>query len=177
MPFPSGLLLTESSAEELFQLKNWFTSAAALESWGGDGFYYPSLLPLFLQNLCRPASVAYSLLSNEQTQMLGFGQLCDRFGKHHLARLAIHPDHRGKGLSRVLICELLLKGLAAEQRDFSLYVNKQNHIALHCYQQLGFSFAPQPEEENEQLYFMLLTSEQALQQCQAYLNDYIEHIP
>ncbi|MDX3772791.1 GNAT family N-acetyltransferase [Chromatiaceae bacterium AAb-1] len=170
----SGILLTLSGAEELIELKSWFSSAEQQHSWGGDDFEYPCTLPVFLQHLCRPGADCYSLLSTDaQQSMLGFGQICDRFGKHHLARLAIHPAHRGQGLARVLICELMLNALAHQPLDFSLYVHRHNSVALHCYQSLGFQFAAQPEMDNDRLYFMVLPAEQAIKICQTYLDSYI----
>lgn len=170
----SGVMLTLSGAEELMQLKSWFHSAEQQHSWGGDDFIYPCTLPVFLQNLCRPGAESYSLLSAETTRpMLGFGQLCDRFDKHHLARLIVNPSMRGQGLAKVLICELMLSGLAQEERDFSLYVHRHNSVALGCYRSLGFKLASQPEMENDRLYFMTLATEQAVSICQAYLDSYI----
>lgn len=162
--------LLPASLDELFQLQSWFRSAEQTHTWAGDNFPYPAHFSRFLQHLCPHGTASYVLLQKPEQIMLGFGQLCDRFGKHHLARLVINPQLRGQGLAKRLICELMLAGLAKQQRDFSLYVHRHNKIALNCYQRLGFQFAEQPEAENKQLFFMVISFADTIHLCRQYLS-------
>lgn len=165
--------LVLASVSEMCQLRSWFHSADEQHSWGGDNFDYPCNELRFLQQLCRPGTQSYALISSAQadnsTELLGFGQLCDRFGCHHLARLVIRPDCRGHGLAKVLIFELIIQALGQQQRNISLYVHRHNTIAVSCYQQLGFVISPPPEAENSRLYFMTLTVAAALAGAERYL--------
>jgi ribosomal protein S18 acetylase RimI-like enzyme len=118
-------------------------------------------------NCC--AGPAHSLSDAHSGELLGFGQLCDRFERHHLARLVIRPQHRGNGLAKVLIFELIIQALAQQRRDISLYVHRHNKVAVQCYSRLGFTAGPPPEQENSRLYFMTLTATEAISRANQYL--------
>ena len=76
----------------------------------------------------------------------------------------MHPDHRGQGHSKTLIKGLIAQGLQQQpQRDFSLFVYRKNHIAVQCYQQLGFVEAEQPGVADPLLFFMKLSRKAAKQ--------------
>ncbi|MBZ9612010.1 GNAT family N-acetyltransferase [Rheinheimera maricola] len=162
-------LLAVTSMSELSQLRNWFQNAEQQQSWGGDNFVYPCSEQQFLQLLCRPGTQSYSLLDRHSGKLLGFGQLCDRFGCHHLARLVIAPPHRGQGLAKQLIFALIMQALSTQQRDISLYVHRHNVVALQCYNRLGFNITTPPEEDNARLYFMTLPADTAKVSVAQYL--------
>jgi ribosomal protein S18 acetylase RimI-like enzyme len=163
------LQLALANIAEMQLLQSWFHSADEQQSWGGDNFDYPCSELRFLELLCRTGTQSYSLLNTLTGQLVGFGQICDRFGCHHLARLVIAPDARGQGLAKVLIAELIIQALQQQPRTISLYVHRHNSIAVQCYQSLGFMLSPPPEQENIRLYFMTLQAEQALQCANNYL--------
>mgnify|MGYP006146466103 CR=1 FL=1 len=163
--------LVLASVGEMLQLQHWFSSAEQQQSWGGDNFDYPCTELRFLQLLCRPGTQSYSLLDSDNNTVLGFGQVCDRFGCHHLARLVIAPTHRGKGLARTLIYELFIKALAEQPKPFSLYVHRHNTLALQLYIALGFVITAPPEPENQRLHFMTLEAATAHTLVQGYLSD------
>jgi GNAT superfamily N-acetyltransferase len=164
--------LVLASVGEMLQLQSWFHSVEQQQSWGGDNFDYPCTELRFLQLLCRTGTQGYSLLDSTSGNQLGFGQLCDRFGCHHLARLAIHPQQRGRGLAKVLILELILQALSQQCRDISLYVHRHNTVAVQCYQGMGFSIRPAPEQQNNRLYFMRLELEEAKRRLAQYLQQH-----
>ncbi|MDP2713935.1 N-acetyltransferase [Rheinheimera sp.] len=161
--------LALANIAEMIQLQSWFVSAEQQQSWGGDNFDYPCSERRFLELLCRPGTQSYSLSDAHSGELLGFGQVCDRFERHHLARLVIRPQHRGKGLARVLIFELIIQALGQQRRDISLYVHRHNKIAVQCYSRLGFTASPPPELENSRLYFMTLTATEAISRANQYL--------
>lgn len=164
---PTQLAL--ANIAEMVQLQSWFQSAEQQQSWGGDNFDYPCNELRFLELLCRPATQSYSLSDTDSGLLLGFGQLCDRFERYHLARLVIHPQHRGKGLARQLIFELIIQALSQQQRDISLYVHRHNKVAVQCYSSLGFIPDRPPEQENPRLYFMTLSAADAINRANDYL--------
>ena len=162
--------LVQASQAEMQQLQSWFSSAEQQHSWGGDNFYYPCSTAEFLSQLCRPNTNSYSLIAEQDGRLLGFGQICDRFGCHHLARLIIAPQARGLGLAKILLSELVIEAQTRESRAISLYVHRHNHIALNLYQQIGFTIQPQPEAESDRLYFMTLSQQQAENLLHNYLH-------
>ena len=161
--------LAIASLKQMSQLRGWFHSAAEQQSWGGDNFDYPCNDARFLELLCRSGTQSYSLLTPDGAELLGFGQLCDRFGCHHLARLVINPEYRGQGLAKTLIFALISQALSQQRRDISLYVHRHNTVALQCYQTLGFIIAAAPEQENTRLYFMKLDADSAVAAARRYV--------
>jgi GNAT superfamily N-acetyltransferase len=162
--------LVLASVAEMLQLQSWFHCAEQQQSWGGDNFDYPCSELRFLELLCRPGAQSFSLLCAADERLQGFGQICDRFGCHHLARLVIQPQLRGQGLAKVLIFELIIQALQQQHRTISLYVHRHNNIAVQCYQNLGFNISPPPEYPNDRLYFMTLPADSAI----ALANDYLQ---
>lgn len=155
----------------MLSLRQWFASAEQQQIWGGDSFSYPCTADAFLLQLQRPSTQSYSLICQNTGELLAFGQICDRFGYNHLARIAVSPEHRRLGLSAVLITELMLKALADTPRAFSLYVHRHNLPAVTLYTSIGFTLSAAPEAENTRLYFMTLSETHARELTDAYLND------
>ncbi len=56
----------------------------------------------------------------------------------HIVLVAVHPQHRGKGLGRLTL-NYLLQQLPATIHHITLEVRAQNTIALNLYQSLGFA--------------------------------------
>ena len=166
---PMTTQLVLASINEMSLLRSWFNNAEQQQSWGGDNFVYPCSELQFFQQLCRPNTQSYSLINSHNGELLGFGQLCDRFGCHHLARLVIAPQLRGQGLAKKLIIEMIIQALSMQQRDISLYVHRHNSTALQCYKRLGFNITMPPEMENTRLYFMTLPLEAAQSQVTQYV--------
>ena len=164
--------LYEASVDDCLEVSQCFGDLKEITEWGGEGFLYPVQHHQFLLQLHRPDTCSYVL--KRQNTIVGFGQICQRFGKHHLARLFILPEERNQGLSYILIVSLMCRALQQNKRlDFSLFVFRDNARAIHCYQKLGFKISPQPGPEHPGLYFMHLTAEHAtqlLQQEQWQLN-------
>lgn len=55
-----------------------------------------------------------------------------------IQNLGITPEHRGRGLGRLLLCQSLMGFRAAGHKRVTLEVTGQNHTAIGLYQQLGF---------------------------------------
>lgn len=168
------LQLFPASIDDCLDISTSFRSAAEITDWGGEGFVYPVQHHQFLLQLHRPDTCCFVL--KMQHDVLGFGQICQRFGRHHLARLLILPEARGKRLSYPLILSLICRALQQNRKlDFSLFVFRHNHQAIHCYQKLGFKISEQLGPEHPGLYFMQLSAVQAMQiletaswQCQLH---------
>jgi ribosomal protein S18 acetylase RimI-like enzyme len=155
------LTLQPAQPDTLLALMSQFQNAGQLQQWGGEGFMYPPRRPQFLSRLLLPDTQSYELV-NPAGKLIGFGQLCDRFSCHHLARLLIVPAERGQGYASILIKQLIAAGLREDKhKAVSLYVFATNQRALNCYQKLGFQPARQPAEPRADLLFMQLTNQAA----------------
>jgi len=154
--------LSQASIDDCLELSLIFKDQATVTEWGGEGFVFPIQRQQFLLQLHKPDTHSYVL--KRQGTLLGFGQICQRFGKHHLARLLISPDARGQRLSYILVLALISRAIHLYGKlDFSLFVFRHNRLAIHCYQQLGFHITSQPGPEHQGLYFMQLSYQQAVQ--------------
>ncbi len=152
--------LRPASIDEMLALRQHFRSISEVQRWGGEGFQLPLTKTRFMAQLQTADTDSFILQQHQKT--IAFGQLCDRFGKHHLARLLVLPRVRGQGYGKHLIMALLRHGQKINPRlDFSLFVYKTNQVALSLYQQLGFVESDQPQPHRDDLYFMILSSDNA----------------
>lgn len=169
--FSGALQLTAANTDDCAGLMQHFNSLQELTDWGGEGFRFPPRRLHFLQQLYKKDSQSF-ILSQPQGPV-AFGQICQRFDRHHLARLLVLPHWRGQGLSQLLLLSLLARAEQQDsKKDFSLFVFKHNLRALRCYQSFGFTPAPQPGTPHPGLLFMQLSQTQAktlLQQHQPNL--------
>lgn len=134
---------TPSSAH-INELMNWFASADELRDWGGPDMRHPFTEQTFTEDIKLESLNSLVMLSAEQ-EMLAFGQCYERENRCHLGRLAIAPQHRGKGLIDALVGRLLINGTGRfEVSGGSLFVVPDNLGAIKAYQRYGFRFADYP---------------------------------
>jgi ribosomal protein S18 acetylase RimI-like enzyme len=162
MPASLSYQLVTASIDDCLDLSLCFNDLASITAWGGEGFVFPVQRQQFLLQLHRPDTTSY--VFKQHSSMVGFGQICQRFGKHHLARLLVLPGSRGNRFSYALVLSLICRALQQNPKlDFSLFVFRHNAVAVHCYQQLGFEITAQPGPEHKGLYFMQLSCKNAIQ--------------
>lgn len=138
--------LVVAEKAHVIELMSWFPDQFALESWSGPGFRYPFTEASFIEDLNPFDSNSFVLLS-EQQELLAFGQFYLREGRCHLARLAVNPKFRGKGIAAELMQGLMSKGSQLLKVDeCSLFVLTHNEPAIRAYQKLGFEFAEYPDQ-------------------------------
>jgi len=136
--------LVPAQPEHLKVLKTWFPDLKSAQEWGGPAIRYPFTDGAFLEDIHWQKMPAYSLLGEEK-ELTGFGQCYEKAGRCHLARLAIAPTHRSKGLGRQFIYELMKVGmLDLGVGECSLFVVSSNKKAVSCYTSLNFVPAPYP---------------------------------
>jgi ribosomal-protein-alanine N-acetyltransferase len=64
--------------------------------------------------------------------------LCDLGLRAEILRIAVHPNHRGKGVAKKLIEESLLMFLKENVESVELEVNSANRSAVKLYEKFGF---------------------------------------
>ena len=142
---PGGWQLAEASEHDLEDLMGWFRSAADVDRWGGPRFRYPFTTRTFLRD-CHWGRMPSFRLDSPAGEFAAFGQMYERFGRINLARLAVHPDLRGKGVGKRLVAALLEVGPTLFTADeFSLFVYRHNSAALGCYRSMGFVIRDYPD--------------------------------
>lgn len=139
-------MLRPASHDHLRQIMPWFPDQRSGELWGGPRFRFPFTEATFLEDSRLGAVPSFVLTEGEA--VVGFGQYYLRAGRCHLGRLAISPAHRGQGLGRVLIVELVRFGVEdLGVAECSLFVADDNLPALRLYEKLGFVRAEYPEDD------------------------------
>jgi ribosomal protein S18 acetylase RimI-like enzyme len=138
--------LVSATETHLLELMNWFTDQKSCIIWGGPQFRYPFTTATFRQDTRYDDVPSFSFVGDDG-ELLGFGQYYPRVGRCHLARLAVSPGQRGRGLGEMLVRELCRRGC----RDLgtnccSLFVVAENAPALRLYTRLGFVAVPYPEK-------------------------------
>ena len=133
-------------AEDLPRLMRWFPDAASTELWSGSFVRFPFDRQSFEEDLRITEIASYTLKVGNA--LIGFGQFYGRYGRVHLARLAINPAYRGSGWGRVLVNELMSEGSQAlALSECGLFVFEDNLPAVACYLALGFERSDCPDGE------------------------------
>lgn len=142
--------LTPATDGHLRRLMSWFPDAASCARWGGPTFRHPFDDATFRADARWdeiPTFVLEDPVQEPGKEMLAFGQIYPLAGRCHLARLAVAPEHRRRGIGRRLVG--ILAGIGRrrfEAAECSLFVRLDNGPAVSLYRGLGFTEAPWPEE-------------------------------
>lgn len=59
----------------------------------------------------------------------------------HITLLAIHPDYQGRGLGKLLLCQLLEEAVQRQLERATLEVRVSNRVAIALYERFGFQTA------------------------------------
>jgi len=66
----------------------------------------------------------------------------EHHGVYELAKMAVAPDYRGKGISKLLIEKCIKKANELKAQKISLFSNHQLKVALALYENYGFRHVP-----------------------------------
>lgn len=144
---PDGIELVTSKKAHLGALSSWFITKEQLQEWGGPHMRWPLAADSFERDIRFGEIQSWSLMDNDA--LIGFTQVYQRLGRHHLGRIATHPNQRGKGLGKLLVSQVLnALHVMDAQKDFSLFVYKHNTPAINLYEKLGFIITDYPEPQN-----------------------------
>lgn len=135
-----------AAAVDLGVVASWIGSARECELWAGPRLRYPLRVDSLAEQL--EMSGAFNLALDDERGLVAFGQALLRSpGRVHLARLIVRPNARGRGVGRVLCEALLGRAASAGLVRATLNVYRDNAVALHLYQSLGFRPAARPDDE------------------------------
>lgn len=142
---PLSIRVSKASESDLLSVYEWFDSLKSITDWGGPGMEYPMPTKDFI-NISRIHEVPTFKLTDLEGLILGFGQFYLRVERIHFGRIAISPSQRGRGLGRRLMQNLMVMGEKEfGQREYSLFVMRDNQAAKTLYQSLGFTISIYPE--------------------------------
>jgi len=151
------MVLTNASDADIADLMTWFHDERSTREWGGWAFRYPFDERTFREDVQLNELDSF-VARSESAALIAFGQVRHKFGRGHVARLAVAPAHRGRGLGRDLVDSLCQKAIELfDCSENSLFVSKANVAALRCYTGLGFREAPYPRDDGmeHKTFFMI----------------------
>lgn len=123
----------------------WFPDKNSVDIWGGPAFRFPFTKETFIED-CLWDEMQPFCLRDPNGTLVAFGQIAERYGRIHMARLVVESGYRSRGVGKRLIEMLLLAGqsrFACEEAG--LFAYRHNAPALGCYQSLGFLITEYPE--------------------------------
>ena len=136
--------IVRARSEHLDILKTWFPDRESAYDWCGPGLRFPFTHETFLEDIHWQSMPSYSLVS-ENKDLIGFGQYYEKTGRCHLARLAISPSYRSRGVGYRFIYRLMEIGMEKlGVNACSLFVIRSNAKALKCYRALKFEKTDYP---------------------------------
>jgi [ribosomal protein S18]-alanine N-acetyltransferase len=104
-------------------------------------FNNPWTRDMFLKEL-QNASVSYGyVLRSPERRVVAFCTIWIVVDEIHINNIAVHPDHRGRGLGRALLVSILRQWSEQGASRATLEVRRSNEIAINLYRTLGFRVA------------------------------------
>jgi ribosomal-protein-alanine N-acetyltransferase len=88
-------------------------------------------------------SAAYATIASQNGKIIAYQVTNSHFDRLHMARLAVHPKARGKGLARNLIMDMNDHFSDIPIDSISLNTHSDNYPALNLYRSLGFQQLPE----------------------------------
>ncbi|TVQ46715.1 MAG: ribosomal-protein-alanine N-acetyltransferase [Gammaproteobacteria bacterium] len=79
------------------------------------------------------------LVIEDDGRVVAYSIMSVAAGEAHVLNVCVHPDARGRGLGRRLMCALIERALDAAARRMFLEVRPSNAVARRLYASLGFA--------------------------------------
>ena len=138
------LRVVPATPELLTPLPSWFQTPESLAQWGGSGLRFPldreQIVAMLAETLTKPPlRLAFAGLTGAETVAHAQLALDWTDGIARLARFAIAPQYRGRGLAKPFLAEVFAR--LDEAGDFprlELNVYTFNAPAISLYESLGF---------------------------------------
>lgn len=83
-------------------------------------------------------NVAHYMLLEEDGQVVAYGGMWVLFDESHMTNIAVHPDYRGKGYSRLLFVAMMAEAQKLGATRMTLEVRETNTVAQNLYYSLDF---------------------------------------
>jgi [ribosomal protein S18]-alanine N-acetyltransferase len=103
-----------------------------------NAFSQPWSEATFLEELGRNPASLYVLKKNHSGPILGYLCYWAAAEEIQLLTVAVHPDHRRRGLGRFMMESLLQEARLRAAENIYLEVRPSNQPAINLYSQLGF---------------------------------------
>jgi ribosomal-protein-alanine N-acetyltransferase len=92
---------------------------------------------MFAGELTKASSICLGAFDAEDT-LVGYVIVSRYVDAWHVMNVAVHPEHRGRGVASALLEELFERTAADARRGYTLEVRVSNEEAIRLYEKLGF---------------------------------------
>jgi len=133
--------------KDLLELLSWFHTEAEVKNWGGPFIHFPLTIKQLKIDIEWIIASSYAFFG-EDSELIGFAQVFNKYGFRHIGRIVISPLMRGKKIALKLM-DALLKSASEDNVSFSLFVYDNNIPAKRLYERIGFEEGSYPEEQQE----------------------------
>lgn len=140
----SPLRVVPATPKFLGSLPSWFATPEALAQWGGSGLRFPldseQIAAMLAEAMTEPPQrLAFAGLAGDETAAHAQVALDWTDGVARLARFAIAPRYRGRGLARPFLKDVFAElDKAGDFPRLELNVYTFNAAAIALYESLGF---------------------------------------
>ena len=137
---PAAPFLRLATAADAAVALGWTPQDDALRRWAGPSTRCPATPESLWEDINNADATTFALVDADGG-MVGFGQVRYRAQAYgHLARIIVSPQHRGRGIGRVLCLALMREAVRRHPiTAYSLYVFPDNTNAIRLYRSLGYT--------------------------------------
>ncbi|MGO0123506.1 ribosomal protein S18-alanine N-acetyltransferase [Desulfothermobacter acidiphilus] len=96
--------------------------------WDRDTFLFEILIN----------KLAEYVVAVQDEKIVGYGGMWIVADEGHVTNIAVHPDHRLRGVGRAILAELIRRARSKGLTRMILEVRPSNAVARHLYRSLGF---------------------------------------
>ncbi len=93
---------------------------------------------MFAAELSKPSSRSLAAIDDATGALVGYLVLSRYVDAWHVMNVAVHPDHRRRGIASALLRRLFTETAAEAQRGYTLEVRVSNAAAIALYEGFGF---------------------------------------
>ena len=93
---------------------------------------------MFASELAKPSSLSVGAFEPDGGALLGYLIISRYVDAWHVMNVAVHPDHRRRGIARMLLERLFSDTAGDARRGYTLEVRVSNAAAIELYESLGF---------------------------------------
>jgi ribosomal protein S18 acetylase RimI-like enzyme len=136
---PEDLRLRQFVEADEDTVTSWFSDAGELRFFAGPRLIWPLDAGQWRSIRLDQSVTAWTAVVGDDDVPIGHGELvAESPSTVRLARLAIEPRNRGKGLGRALVLSLIAKSREGGYGLVALNVHQDNSTAIRAYRGVGF---------------------------------------
>jgi ribosomal protein S18 acetylase RimI-like enzyme len=143
-----NIILQPFTKNHAIQIASWSLSANETKAWAGHNATFP--LPPAQFDRWHEEPGTHPFIAHHNNLPVAYGQLWVDLEEQdiELARIIVHPSHRGIGMGRQFVTALVHQATTYGLKNIFIRVLPNNDPAIRCYQSSGFVRVSKDEEDH-----------------------------